>query len=553
LRIKRGNEIKEEIYMKTKKTNNKEYLIATEYFKKNDFEKTIEICKNISNKNINNGDVHHLMALALTQLKKYPEAFLEIDKAIKLDKRKISLYLFKGNLNREVKNYEQALSSFKIALELNSKSTDVLYWISVTMYQMGQKNSALNIINSSLLIEKNNKSILLKAKCLEDLQRFTEAMDEYDVLISKDAKDIKTLLAKSDLLRRMFKYDLALEYASKAMEADEKNINCYLIQSVIYKDKQNIEKSLQLLNDGLKIKPDSEQANFNKSIILLQSGNLKDGWEFYEWRWKIVEWTSVPLKTSKPIWNGEKDITLYLWPEQGIGDEVMFASIFNDVKKDVKKLIVKIDFRLLEVFERSFPDIKFISSKNETIEENYEFHLPIGSLPKFYRNDLKDFENKNNKYLKTNQLIDDNLNIQFIKYKNKRKIGISWKSKNPSSGLKRSAELEDVIKYVNDNEAIYVNLQYGDVAAEITEIQQKGFNIVNITEIDNMQNIDGLLSIINICDEVISIDNSTVHFAGAIGKKTEVLMHESADFRWEMQGNTTKWYKSLSLKRNIII
>jgi hypothetical protein len=68
-----------------------------------------------------------------------------------------------------------------------------------------------------------------------------------------------------------------------------------------------------------------------------------------------------------------------------------------------------------------------------------------------------------------------------------------------------------------------------------------------------MKNIDGLLSMINQCDEVVSIDNSTVHFSGAIGKKTEVLMHESADFRWEMQGNTTKWYKSLSLKRNIII
>jgi len=421
------------------------------------------------------------------------------------------------------------------------------------MYQMGQKKSALNVINSSLLIEKNTKSILLKAKCLEDLQKFNEAMDEYDNLINKDGKDVKTLLAKSDLLRRMFKYDLALECATNAMAVDDKNINCYLIQAVIYKDTQNIEKSLQLLNDGLKIKPESEQANFNKSIILLQSGNLKSGWDFYEWRWKIAEWTSVPLKTTKPIWSGEKDIILYLWPEQGIGDEVMFASIFNDVKKDVKKLIVKIDFRLLEVFERSFPDIKFVSSKNEVKEEEYEFHLPIGSLPKSYRNDLKDFENKNIKYLETNPIIDSELNIKLVNYKNKRKIGISWKSKNPSSGLKRSAELEDVIKYVNDNDAIYVNLQYGDVAAEISEIQEKGFNILNITEIDNMKNIDGLMSIINICDEVISIDNSTVHFAGAIGKKTEVLMHESADFRWEMQGNTTKWYKSLTLKRNIIL
>ena len=537
--------------MKNKK-NNKEYLVAVENFKKNEYEKTVQICRNILAKN-SNGDAHHLMAVALTQLKKYNEALMEIDKAIKIDKSNISLYLFKGNIYREIKTYEQALSSFKIALELNKKNTEVLYWIAVTMYQMGQKKSALNIVNNSLMIEKNNKSILLKAKCLEDLQRFNEAMAEYDFLINKDEKDVKSLLAKSDLLRRMFKYDLALEYAVKAMNLEEKNINCYLIQSVIYKDKQNIEKSLELLNEGLKLKPDSEQANFNKSIILLQSGSLKNGWDFYEWRWKIAEWTSVPLKTLKPRWNGDKDITLYLWPEQGIGDEVMFASIFNDVKKDVKKLIVKIDYRLLEIFERSFPDIKFISSKEEINEEDYEFHLPIGSLPKYYRNDLKEFENKNNQYLKTNPEIDKFLNDKLSKYTNQRKIGISWKSKNPTSGLKRSAELEDIIKYINDEDAIYVNLQYGDVEQEIEESQKKGFNVINIIEIDNMKNIDGLLSLINICDEIISIDNSTVHFAGAIGKKTEVLMHESADFRWEMKGTTTKWYKSLSLKRNIII
>jgi hypothetical protein len=155
--------------------------------------------------------------------------------------------------------------------------------------------------------------------------------------------------------------------------------------------------------------------------------------------------------------------------------------------------------------------------------------------------------------LKTNEIIDEKIRTEFNEYKNKRKIGVSWKSKNPLSGLKRSAELLDIINYINDPRAVFVNLQYGDVSSEISDVRNKGFVILENHDIDNMKNIDGLLSLINQCDEVVSIDNSTVHFAGAIGKKTEVLMHESADFRWEMQGNTTKWYKSLSLKRNIII
>jgi len=539
--------------MKTKKINSKDYLLAVKYFKENDFQKTIETCKKIIATRSSTDDTHYLLALALTQLKNYTDAFSEIEKAIKINKNKIEFFIFKGNLNRENKNYEKALESFQAAFEINSKNTDALYWTSVTMYQMGQKKSALNIINNAIGIEKNNKFILFKAKCLEDLYEFNDALIEYDSLLDIDNKDFKALLGKSDLLRRMFKYELAIECATKAMDVDKTNINCYLLKSVIFKDMQKIDESLKILDEGLVIKPKSEQANFNKSIILLQSGKFRKGWELYEWRWKVAEWTSIPLVTSKPAWNGEKDIFLYIWPEQGIGDEVMFASIFNDVKKDVTKLIVKVDFRLIEIYERSFSSIKFISSNEELNEQDYDYHLPIGSLPKFYRNELNDFNDKNESYLKTNKKIDNVLNNQFSKYSNQRKIGISWKSKNPLSGLKRSAELEDVLKYINDNEAVYFNLQYGDVDLEIDAIQKKGFNIINISEINNMKNIDGLLSIINICDEVISIDNSTVHFAGAIGKKTEVLMHESADYRWEIQGNTTKWYKSLTLKRNIIL
>jgi tetratricopeptide (TPR) repeat protein len=235
-----------------------------------------------------------------------------------------------------------------------------------------------------LLVEKNNKLLILKAKCLEDIDDFNGALEEYKKILEISSKEIKAQLGMGDLLRRMFRYDEALECATKAMEIDAENINCYLLKSVIYKDIQKIEDSINVLDLGLKVKPNSEQANFNKSILLLQSGNFKEGWDLYEWRWRVNEWTSVPLKTSKPIWNGEKCETLYIWPEQGIGDEVMFSSIFDDVRSDVNKLIVKIDIRLKEVYERSFKNIKFIDSKQVLNEDEYDYHLPMGSLPKFY-------------------------------------------------------------------------------------------------------------------------------------------------------------------------
>jgi ADP-heptose:LPS heptosyltransferase len=177
----------------------------------------------------------------------------------------------------------------------------------------------------------------------------------------------------------------------------------------------------------------------------------------------------------------------------------------------------------------------------------------MGSLPKFYRRSRLSFIDKNLAYLKTNNKINNEINKYFNNRK-KRYIGISWRSVNPLSGLKRSATIEDIIKYIGKQDAVYVNLQYGDVSEEIKKINEKmKIEVIDIKEIDNKNNIDGLLSIIDKCDEIVSIDNSTIHFAGAIGKKTEVLLHESADFRWELYGENANWYKSVKLTRNIIL
>ena len=42
---------------------------------------------------------------------------------------------------------------------------------------------------------------------------------------------------------------------------------------------------------------------------------------------------------------------------------------------------------------------------------------------------------------------------------------------------------------------------------------------MQMSDIDNKEDIDDLTAFISACDEVVSIDNVTVHIAGALGKK----------------------------------
>ena len=70
----------------------------------------------------------------------------------------------------------------------------------------------------------------------------------------------------------------------------------------------------------------------------------------------------------------------------------------------------------------------------------------------------------------------------------------------------------------------FVNLQYGNVQEELKQFEDKyGIRVLQCESVDNMQDIDGLASLIDACDFVISTSNITSHLAGGLGKKTYLL------------------------------
>lgn len=539
--------------MLLKDKNSQNYINLVNKYKNGKYDEIIGFC--LKNKEINkHPQLLHILGMAKYRKGKHEEAINYINQAIELEPENYKYKLDLGDIYKEKKQFKIALEKYNEVLHLNPKNENAIFKAALTFQLMRIFPSAFRMgVQALALNEKSNKYKLFLAKCLDEMHDFIEAINIYNEILSKDKNCIQALFDKADLSRRMFKYDEALECAKLAYEIDKNNINYYLLMSTIMKDMKRMDEGIEYLNSALIIKPNSQQAHFNKAVMLLGLGDFGNGWDLYEWRWRLKDLEDKIKFTKKPLWDGQKNATLLIWPEQGIGDEVMFSSMFNEINEKVNSVVVKTDPRLLPIFKRSFPNIEFISNTEFVDESLYTHHLPMGSLPKYFRRTRLSFDQNNSKFIKTN----DDLNQKLSKYfdcTEKKYIGISWRSVNPVSGLKRSATLKDIINYIGKKDVVYVNLQYGDVKEEISELYKNDkVKVMEIEEIDNKNNIDGLLSIIENCDEVVSIDNSTIHFSGSIGKKTEVLLHESADFRWELYGENANWYKSVKLIRNIIL
>jgi hypothetical protein len=135
----------------------------------------------------------------------------------------------------------------------------------------------------------------------------------------------------------------------------------------VRKDKGDLEAAIASYKQAINIEPDYAKAFYNTALsqeigwleeaeMSLSLQDFEAGWPLYEWRWKLTKVFSNPLKSTKPLWKPSKKQRVLLWGKQGVGDEIMFASLIPDLYSSSSKLIVLTDKRLIPLFRRSFPD-----------------------------------------------------------------------------------------------------------------------------------------------------------------------------------------------------
>ena len=319
-----------------------------------------------------------------------------------------------------------------------------------------------------------------------------------------------------------------------------------------FKRKGDYDRAVKYYKEALKLPKKLPQSYFNLSTSLLSCKRLKEGWEKYEYRWKVDPGDKVvwPFNDT-PMWEGEKDKSVFLWREQGIGDDIIFLGLVPEAYEAAgKAMAVSIDPRLVGICERSMPGIEFLpTGKGSLQEDRFDYHLPMGSLPRLFRNSEEDFKKTREGYLKADmnrvEILRKELGVE-----DKKVIGISWRSIGPNFFKKKSMDLAQFGRMFEGLDIVLLNLQYGDVGEEIREFtEETGIKVLQCSSVNLKEDLDGLAALIELCDLVVSTSNVTIHMAGALGKNSWVLLPFAATFWWLIERTDSLWYPALKLYR----
>ena len=382
----------------------------------------------------------------------------------------------------------------------------------------------------------------------------------------EDAKEayIKAISIKPDhvvaydnlgvVFHKQSKLEEAKEAYNKAISIKPDNIDAYNNLGIVLKDQNKLEEAKEVYIKVLAIQTDNAEAHHNLSFALLAAKDFEQGFILSEWRWKTKERDGTFLQSAKPMWNGEKNQRILVWGEQGIGDELMFSSIIPELYATSLKILVKCDKRLIPLFKRSFPvDINYFSQDQSVLEDEYDFHIPMGSLPLTFRKSVDSFKKSAPGFLKCDISKVESIKAQLMHEYDKKIIGISWKTASPIRGsLNRNINLAELARALDSSNTHLLCLQYGDVSDEIEAVKRDfGIEVIQFTDVDNKNDIDGLASLILACDQIVSTDNVTVHLAGALGAKVTALVPFSPRWIWG-DGSESFWYNSVTpLKQNL--
>ena len=283
----------------------------------------------------------------------------------------------------------------------------------------------------------------------------------------------------------------------------------------------------------------SHIAQFNRGLIQLKLGDYENGWEGFEWRWQLPEFT--PFQCPQPKWTGEdiSDKRLLVHTEQGNGDALQYARFLPSVKSKCQKLIIVCIAGLRDLFA-AMDCVDEVRLPGSMPADSFDTYCPIMSLSKILGVNLQNLEDRY-PYL----TVPDHVTVPPLENNNKPRIGICWQGRPTHKNDKhRSCPLDEFVKICSDKYD-FVSFQVPVTSEQVAILDQHQIKNLEPDLTDYARSAVFLQQV----DLLISVDTSVVHLAGAFNIPTWVMLPRNADWRWQTEGETTPWYSSLRLFR----
>lgn len=279
------------------------------------------------------------------------------------------------------------------------------------------------------------------------------------------------------------------------------------------------------------------------ACLKIRLGEFDEGWKYYEYRFS-KNFNKAPYpEFEKPKWEGQNlsDKILLVQHEQGFGDSIMFFRYLEQLKPLTKKIIFRVQKELFDLFKINENGIEIVSDTIPLNDLEFDYHISIMSLPFMLNAQVNNIPFPAG-YLKADKEKSENYKKEFFD-NNCLKIGICWEG-SALGNKRRNVALKNFYPICKlDNVKIYSFQKEGNLS--VLEQLPPEIEIINLAK--TFTDFSDTAAAIKNVDLFITCDNSVFNLAGAMGKKTFLLLSKDSEWRWLLDEKTTPWYNSAKI------
>ena len=348
---------------------------------------------------------------------------------------------------------------------------------------------------------------------------------------------------------------LALEAADRTGEAIARYRQALALRPDHATAWNNLGLALQASNDlagaidafrrALRLTPDFAQAHWNLALALLARGEFSEGWREYDWRLALVELGGRSAPLAGPRWDGgdAHGKTILLTPEQGFGDSLQFIRFAPMLAARGARVIVQSQPALRRLLA-SAPGVSEVRGTDEPLPV-YDAHLPLLSVAGALGVTAQDIPHAV-PYLAADPQHEARIASELQPFRGMLKIGLAWAgSRVHRNDRRRSCPLARLAPLLDLPGAAWFSLQRDDGEDQLPDLPSAR----RIVLLDARRDFDRKAALIDALDLVISVDTSTAHLAGALGRPLWVLLPFAPDWRWQLERTDSPWYPTARLFR----
>jgi len=497
-----------------------------------------------------NPQLHLLRGALLVRMQRYTEALESLHRSLLLDPANTQARIELAGCLLALERSDEAAALLENVIALTAQDARANALLGRALKRTGRIDDALVYLRKAAGIDPLFvQGQLDLADLLEDLDRLPEALDRYRHILRQDPVHAQAYNNQGIVLQRLGRHEEAMESFDRALALEPGLVAASLGRAVALSDLQRDAQALESLDAIIATEPDLALAHYNRALCLLRAGRLGEGWNEYEWRWRLPGNTDRADRAFDPAvlpaqMEGQ---SVLIESEQGYGDMLQFCRYVPQLQQRGARAMLEAPTPLVPLLQDSFPEAAVIAAGAP--RPAHDLRIALMSLPRIFGTTLDTIPCAA-AYLRADPERRSHW-AEVLGARDAIRVGLAWSGNaKQKNDLNRSLPFAALLPLFAERPPGGAPIQWISLQKDVRPADREPLQRLPIADVSaRLNDFADTAALVDCLDLVICVDTAIAHLAGALGRPVWVMLGFAPDFRWLRDRVQSPWYPTARLFR----